>query len=144
MKYQIDGKQVFITLARGDFIIESLEAVAIQENISSGCIQGIGAIDFCELGFYDFGSKIYKKEEFNGEFELTNLTGNITIKEESPFIHAHVTISDEQFAAKGGHLFEGRISAAGEFIMNPGTKKIVRQLNEEIGLAVWNFGGENA
>ena len=144
MKYQTDNNQIFITLSRGEFIIKSLETVSIQEKISSGSIQGIGALDYCELGFYDFGNKTYKKEEFFGEFELTNLTGNVTFKDDSQFIHSHVTISDEHFITKGGHIFEARISVAGEFIMIPGTKRIYRKFDEEIGLALWNFSGNNA
>ena len=37
----------------------------------------------------------------------------------------------------GGHLFDAKITAAGEFIMIPGDNGITRQMNSEIGLPLW-------
>ncbi|NQU68179.1 MAG: DNA-binding protein [Candidatus Marinimicrobia bacterium] len=144
MKYQVDSGQIFITLARGDFINKSLEAVAVKEKLTSGWVHGLGAIDYCELGLYAFENQSYIKKEFLDEYELVNLTGNITLKDGNPFIHSHITIADRQFSAMGGHLFDGKISAAGEFVIVPGNIQITRKFDQNIGLALWCLGEKNA
>ena len=51
--------------------------------------------------------------------------------------HTHINFSDKEFNVFGGHLFHGKISAAGEFIMTIGKKPINRLLNNNIGLSLW-------
>ena len=65
------------------------------------------------------------------------MIGNITWKEGKPFSHTHITFSDTDYHVYGGHLFDAKISAAGEFIMQIGTKEITREMNVGIGLRLW-------
>ena len=53
---------------------------------------------------------------FSGYYELTSLIGNITIKDGKYFSHTHITFSDIKYQILGGHLFDAKITAAGEFI----------------------------
>jgi len=70
---------------------------------------GIGSIENINLGFYD-GTK-YKREEIVEPQELLNVSGN-GISE--PFVHCHVTISDNEYKARGGHLFSAKIAVIAE------------------------------
>ena len=79
----------------------------------------------------------FHKKTFNGDYELTSLIGNVTIKDGKYFSHTHITFSDANYRVFGGHLFDARITAAGEFIMIPGENGITRQMNSEIGLPLW-------
>ena len=81
----------------------------------------------------------YIKKEFKDEFELTSLTGNITTKNDAPFVHAHVTISDEDCNAYGGHLFAATITATCEIMLNISYKPIYRKKCNEVGLYLWDF-----
>ena len=56
--------------------------------------------------------------------------GNVTTKEGSLFVHSHIIFSDTEFRAYGGHLFECKIAAAGEFIIWTSMKKLVRDFND--------------
>ncbi len=144
MKYIVEDDKIFISLERGDFINASLTEIAKKENLSSGWINGIGALENAELGYYDYPTKTYIKKQFNDEFELTSLSGNISIKDNDVFVHTHVTISRMSFEVFGGHLFDAQISAAGEFVIFSGSSKIQRKLNNDIGLALWCLGESNA
>ena len=77
------------------------------------------------------------KKQFIGEYELTSLIGNITMMKGEPFIHTHITFSDIDYHVFGGHLFDARVTAAGEFIMLTEAKIITRQMNSSIGLPLW-------
>ena len=118
---------------------QSLTEIAIQHNLKSGWINGIGAINNVEVGYYNLNSKGYMKKHFDSDFELTSLVGNISIKENNLFVHSHITFSDKYYKLWGGHLFDAQISAAGEFIIFPSHNSINRKMNNSVGLPLWCF-----
>ena len=63
------------------------------------------------------------------------------MKDGKPFAHTHITFSDTNYKVFGGHLFDARITAAGEFLMQLGNDKITREINHEIGLPLWCLEG---
>ncbi len=134
---------IYLTLAPGDAVMESLTNAAITNKLESGWISGIGAISGAEIGMFDIYKKEYKRKVFTGEYELVSLQGNISIKDGAPFVHAHIVFSDENYQTYSGHLFNTTISAAGEFVIHPGTRKIPREMNEKVGLALWCFDSGN-
>jgi Predicted DNA-binding protein with PD1-like DNA-binding motif len=137
MKYRIEDKYVFMTLDPGDEINKTFEDFALSKGIGSSWINGIGAIENPEIGYYSVEEKKYYKKIFTGEFEITSLIGNITIKDGQPYSHTHITFSDINFKVYGGHLFNANVSAAGEFMLYLGNKDIGRKMNDGIGLPLW-------
>jgi predicted DNA-binding protein with PD1-like motif len=59
------------------------------------------------------------------------------MKEGKYFSHTHITFSDTDYKVFGGHLFDAKITAAGEFIMQFGSENITREMNPGIGLPLW-------
>ena len=74
------------------------------------------------------------RQNFEDTWELVSYQGNISLKDDIPFIHAHVAISDHNLDIKGGHLFEATVAAVGEFILRKIDNNVYRELNEDIGL----------
>ena len=140
MDYKRDKDQVFVALSSGDHIISNLEKIVLKENILSGHIFAIGAVSSVEIGYLEVSEKSYKRKIFNCEYEIINISGNITLKNGKPFIHAHIVLSDSDYRVFGGHLFEGYISSVGELIINIGKVTIDRKWDENIGLYTWNIG----
>jgi len=139
MKYKINNNKVFISLQTGDEIIGSITSFLKEKNIYSGMINGIGAINQVELGFYNLESQKYIKNFFNDDYELTSLMGNIALKDEEPFVHIHINMSDDNFGVLGGHLFSAVTTASAEVIILLDNQSINRQLDENVGLYLWNF-----
>ena len=137
MKFRIDKSRVYMTLAKGDNINKTFESFAEVKGIGFAWLNGIGALENPEIGYYSLEDKAYRRKTFKGEYELTSLIGNITLKEGKPFSHTHITFSDTEFRVFGGHLFNANITAAGEFIMQFGSDEINREMNIEIGLPLW-------
>ena len=126
-----------MTLAKGDNINKTFESFAEVKGIGCAWLNGIGALENPEIGYYSLEDKAYHRKTFKGEYELTSLIGNITLKKGKPFSHTHITFSDTEFRVFGGHLFNANITAAGEFIMQFGSDEINREMNAEIGLPLW-------
>jgi len=139
MKYIINNNKIFISLKTGDEIVESITSIFKEEKIYSGMINGIGAINQVQLGFYNLESKKYKKKYFNDDYELTSLMGNIALKDGNPFVHIHINMSDENFDVIGGHLFSAVTAASAEVIVLLDNQHIKRELDQKVGLYLWNF-----
>ena len=137
MNFRIDDSRVLMTLAKGDYINRTFESFAEIQGVGCAWLNGIGALENPEIGYYSIKDKSYNRKHFMGEFELTSLIGNITIKEGKPFAHTHITFSDTNYQVFGGHLFDAKITAAGEFIMQLGNNDIIRVINQNIGLPLW-------
>ena len=137
MNFRIDDSRVLMTLAKGDYINRTFESFAEIKGIGCAWLNGIGALENPEMGYYSIEDKSYKRKHFKGKFELTSLIGNITIKEGKPFAHTHITFSDTDYKLFGGHLFDAKITAAGEFIMQFGNDDIIRVMDQGIGLPLW-------
>lgn len=139
MKYRLENKKVLIALEKGEELFDSLYKIIKDLDIKFGWINGIGAANDIVLGAYPSSTKQYIKKNFNGEFELASIMGNITTKGDSPFIHIHATISDEECNAFAGHLFTATIAVTCEIILNISNKPIIRKECSEVGLYLWDF-----
>jgi len=141
MKFRMEESRAYMTLAKGDNINKTFESFAEVKGVGCAWLNGIGALENPEIGYYSLEDKSYHRKTFKGEYELTSLIGNITLKEGKPFSHTHITFSDTEFRVFGGHLFNANITAAGEFIMQFGSDEINREMNAEIGLPLWCLEG---
>tara|TARA_Y100000814_G_scaffold240170_2_gene184521 strand:+ start:433 stop:861 length:429 start_codon:yes stop_codon:yes gene_type:complete len=132
-----DKDKYFISLSKDEYINETLLDISNKESIKSGWISGVGAMYEIEVGYFDVDKKDYIRKSFPGDYEILSISGNISIKEGNRFIHTHVTFSDENFNVFGGHLFDAKIAAAGEFMINTCNFEIKRKFNKDIGLHLW-------
>tara|TARA_Y100000590_G_C15115905_1_gene786746 strand:- start:107 stop:532 length:426 start_codon:yes stop_codon:yes gene_type:complete len=138
MEYKKNNNKIYLSIDKNEYVNASLLKVCKQNNAKFAWISGIGAIFDIEVGYFDIGTKDYKRKIFSEDFELVSLSGNMTYKDGEPFIHTHIAFSDSKFNVFGGHLFDCKISAAGEFVITIDDEKISRTYNEDIGLSLWN------
>ena len=99
----------FGSLCRGDDLMQELTRICRDEQITLGKFDGIGAAEKAKVGVYNQQKKEYQFNEINKPLEIMSLNGNISLKDNEPFVHAHITLVDEHGAIYGGHLTEGTI-----------------------------------
>ena len=138
MNHIAQDNKIMLRIDKGEYINKTILDVASFYNLKFGWINGLGAIMDPELGYYDLKNKEYIKKTIIGEFELTSLVGNLTLKEGDLFVHSHITFSDINFNAYGGHLFDCKIAVAGEFLIFRSPTEINRKYDNEIGLYTWS------
>jgi uncharacterized protein len=143
MTDQAKPGRIFVgRLPRGADLLNELTRFATEKAVRAARIEAIGAVERARTGFYDQTAKQYGFHEFAKPMELLALLGNVSVKAEAPdrpFVHAHVTLADEEGRAFGGHLAEGTIVFACEFALVelPGLE-LVRRPDEATGLALWS------
>ena len=86
MKFRMDKSRVFMTLAKGDNINKTFESFAEVKGVGCAWLNGIGALENPEIGYYSLEDKSYHRKTFSGEYELISLIGNISLKDGKPFI----------------------------------------------------------
>lgn len=133
MRFIKTDKGYVVRLFKWEHVVTSLTQFCIDENITSGFINGLGGAFEAELGFYYVDRKEYECKKF-GACEIVSLIGNIAFVEGKPFLHIHAVIADTSFAAFGGHLKEATVSATCEVFITPFETKLERTMDEKIGL----------
>jgi uncharacterized protein len=126
-------------LEHGADLLNELYQLCQSQNIQMGTLQVIGAVQRACIGFYDQGKKLYQQITLPNPAEIVCCIGNISSKDEKIFIHAHLTLSDEQGKSWGGHLMPGTIIFAAEFQIQELQGKILQRSEDPVtGLTLWS------
>lgn len=138
MEYKKFIDQYVIRLDANDKIVESLQRVANNENITLATIEGIGSVKSFTVGFFNPDTKMYQEQRFEGFYEIASLLGNITTKDNKPIIHLHAMFGDDKYKIIGGHLKEATISLTGEIFVKSINGKVDKALSDS-GINIINF-----
>ncbi len=134
MRYkELNGVYVLL-LAEDERIIESIVQFCKGKSIAAAQIAAIGAVKDVELGFYNLETKSYKWKKAEAELEIDSITGNVALFEGELLVHAHITVSDAEMHAFGGHLKEATAGASCEIFITPLHGKLERKYDEKTGL----------
>lgn len=144
MKSTIDCiKQIhFLKLEKGDDILNSIVEYSKDNNITSGAVVGIGAVEKACLGYFDVSTKKYLENDFNFFAEILNCTGNIALNEltKEHIAHLHMLIGDIKGVTFGGHVLPGNIiSVTGEFVIFETNSELMRNIDDEFKLMLLNI-----
>lgn len=126
-------------LNSGDDLLNTLTQICTEKRIHVGTLTAIGAVQHAVIGFFDQKKKQYRSLTLTEPMEITALTGNISLKDGQPFIHAHIVLAGADGRCLGGHLMAGTTVFACEFeIQACSGATLTRQRNEATGLALWD------
>ena len=138
MEELVESKKIsnkyFIRIDRGEEIVSNLTEFCIARSIKLGRISAIGAVNKATIGIFDPLKKEYNSVEFKGIYEILSIMGNITSNRNQPYLHMHITISDSNYNAFGGHLNKAIVSATCEVIIEEFEGKLDRYYDEKTGL----------
>jgi uncharacterized protein len=135
------GRKIIGRLAKGEDLLAALENCAREHDITLGEVQAIGAVSEARVGYYNQEERKYQYLDLVNPREILSLTGNISLKDGKPMVHAHITLSGQDGHALGGHLAEGTLAFACEFMIQEykSAASLVRQMDEPTGLFLWPY-----
>jgi predicted DNA-binding protein with PD1-like motif len=131
------GRIFFARLDHGADIISEITNLAEENGIEKGAISAIGALSRAELGYYDQVSHKYCKISVDEPVELASCTGNISLRDGRPFVHAHAALSNRTGKTWGSHLTCGTIFAAEVCLQELSGLPLKRVPDSITGLALW-------
>jgi predicted DNA-binding protein with PD1-like motif len=133
------GRTFIGRLAFNDDLLLTLTGFCKNKKIRTGAFSLIGAVQNANLGYYD-----QKKKRYSGcvalkqKLEIVSCTGNISMKDNEIFVHAHICLADSKGKAFGGHLMPGtRVFAAEFFLQELKGIELVRVKDTVTGLSLW-------
>lgn len=124
-----------LVLERGEPLVSRVTQYCHDNQLAGAAISGLGALCHVELGYYELEKQVYERRLFDKtDYELINLTGNFTMKDDEPFTHVHAVLSGPDFQAFGGHLFEATVAVTAEVMLLELGALPQRQYQESVGL----------
>ena len=132
-----DEKRFVLVFDTGDEVVSGLLAFAKEHRLAASYLVGIGACERVTLGFFELGSRDYKRIPINEQVEVMSLIGNIALEESGePKVHAHLVVGKSDGTAHGGHLLEAHVRPTLEVFLVESSKPLLRKMNAEVGLAL--------
>jgi predicted DNA-binding protein with PD1-like motif len=144
MRYVKDGDNFLISIEKNDDVIESILSVVKKGNLHSASISGIGAVKDVTLGIYNTSEKKYDQKHFPVIMSWSHAWVMYQKKMIRCLFTHTLLMNGPDYRTIGGHLFSAKIAAVGEFVLQPFNTKIVREMNDDVGLAAWNLSEEDA
>jgi hypothetical protein len=137
---KLDVGRIFLVRAKHDSeIINFVTELAKKNAIMTATFTAIGALKCAKLGFYDQEKHEYLETLLLAPQEIASCVGNISIKEDEPFVHAHAVLADQEGYTKAGHLLEGKVFAAEVHLTELIGEKLVRKNDVVTGLSLWDI-----
>jgi len=132
-----DGHAAFVSLERGEDLIEGLNEAVAELGVQAGTLQVIGGLEEATVGYFDPKTGEYRKIP-TGHVEISSGLGNVSIRDGKPFIHLHLVLSGPDGASVGGHAMEGcRAFVVEAYLRKLGGPSPVRQQVPGMTLKIW-------
>lgn len=124
---------------RGDEVVSLLEQFAQNHDLSAAQITAIGAFQRVTLGYFDWETKEYLKNEIEEQVEVLSLLGDVAEKDGQAKVHVHVVVGKRNGQAYGGHLLAGTVRPTLEVILIESPKHLAKTFDPISGLALINL-----
>ncbi|MBD3285228.1 DUF296 domain-containing protein [candidate division WOR-3 bacterium] len=136
MKEYFDGERYLLRFDRGEKFVYELLSWAAGSRLDGAVLTGLGAVENPKLGYFDAGKKSYINKDFEGEYEIASLSGNLgwDVDTGEPIAHIHVVLAGPNFLAFGGHLYSAVVSGTVEISVIPIKTKLTRRYKEKLNL----------
>ncbi len=134
------GRLVFARLSEDEDLLETITHVAEEAKVSAGVFFLIGTLKKAKMGFFRKGR--YETIKIYQQLEIVSCVGNISVRENKIFAHAHIAVSDDKGKVFGGHVMPGcAIAATGELVLIEAKDiKLLRKFEERTKLYLWSLG----
>jgi uncharacterized protein len=99
-----DPLTTILRIDHGEDVLEEIRAYCDEQELSAATFTGIGAAKSVTLSWYDVTRKVYEDKIIEGQWEIVGLSGNVSLKNERAFVHAHGIFSDQSMIPQAGHI----------------------------------------
>lgn len=123
----------------GEMFPGALLEFLASEHIGYAALTGLGAVSGVTISYWNALEQKYEQHHRDEQMEVVSLIGNVTLRDEVPFIHAHVALGRRDLSVIGGHVNELMVHPTLEVWLRPDATAVRRELDETCGLYVMNL-----
>jgi uncharacterized protein len=125
-------------LETGDDLVEEIERFCTEQKVRAAWVSALGAVKRASFAYYEQDERRYLELSSDEHHEIAGFVGNVSIRDDRPFLHAHATFAARTGATVGGHLLLGCEVFVAEITIREMTGvELVRTPDEVTGLALW-------
>jgi uncharacterized protein len=129
-------KTYVVVFEEGDEPVRGLLQFAGQKGLGASRFTSIGGFSEVTLGYFDLEKKNYIPIRLREQVEVVALTGNISLDDGKPKVHAHVVVAKRDGTAHGGHFLEARVCPTLEVLLVESPEDLVRTTDRKTVLAL--------
>ena len=139
MGYQEIANGFILRFQKGEKLIQGVNDFCAKNSITTGFFYGLGAVLEAEVGYYNLDTKEYEYQNFAETMEIVSINGNVSMKDNKPFVHAHTVLAKKDFSTIGGHLKEATVGGTCELYLAVSNATIHRKFDEETALSLFEI-----
>jgi predicted DNA-binding protein with PD1-like motif len=139
MQFQRFDDRYQLRFESGEQVSETLLRFLNAENIGFASMTGLGAIRFARVSYWNSATQQYETHELDEQLEVVSWVGNVTIKDEAPFVHAHISLGRQDLTLIGGHFNDAVVHPTLEIWLRPEADEVQRVLDQTCGLYVMDL-----
>lgn len=125
------------SIEKGEDLLFALKKIAIENNIYAGRIEVLGFVSEANVGYLNNKTNQLDFVKYRRPMNIVSCNGTITEKEDSPYVHLHMALSDSDGNMYGGHLADATIVYSAEFtIAVYEGDRAIRTYDETTGLYI--------
>lgn len=129
-----EGDKYVLRFEVGDELLSGLEDFCKNRDIHSAFFYGLGAAKEGTIASYYLEEKKYAYDELDGEYEIGNVTGNVSEMDGDLIVHAHGSFGFKDKPARIGHINKLVVAATCEIFLTVFKNGIRRGPDQETGL----------
>jgi len=139
---ETSGQRTFVVvLDPGEEAFAALSAFAGQKGIAGASLTAIGAFEKATVGWFDFGSKSYRKIPVGEQCEVLSAIGDIAVDDSGKAsLHVHAVLGLSDGSTRGGHLVEGIVRPTLEVTVTESPVHLRRTKRPGLGIALIDLG----
>jgi predicted DNA-binding protein with PD1-like motif len=137
------GERTFVLiLDPGEEAFAAISRFAGETRLDAASLTAIGAFSRATVGWFDLGSKSYRKIPVAQQCEVLSAIGDIAEGDDGkPSLHVHVVLGLSDGSTRGGHLIEGSVQPTLEVTLIETPAHLRRKKRPELGIALIDLAG---
>jgi hypothetical protein len=132
------GQRTFVLiLDPGEEAFTTITGFAVREGVSAASLTAIGAFSAATVGWFDLGSKTYRKIPVAQQCEVLSTIGDVALGDDGkPSVHMHIVLGLSDGSTRGGHLLDGLVQPTLEVTLIELPAHLRRRKRPELGIAL--------
>lgn len=128
-----DGRYI-LRFESGELLMADLKRFLDDRAISFAFLSGAGGLRHATLRYWDAITRQYQDRDFDEQFELLSITGDVSRLEGRPHVHAHALLGRSDFSVVGGHVKEAEVHPTLELWLRSESITVTRRRDPATGL----------
>lgn len=133
-----DGVRLFaLVLDAGEEAASAIRDFAAGQHITGASVSAIGAFERATVGWFDFGSKDYRRIPVDEQCEVLSMLGDIGQDADGrASVHLHAVLGLSDGSTRGGHFLDGVVHPTLEVMVTETPRHLCRRTRPELGIAL--------